>query len=40
MLYLGKCLYHLSQKFKEQKINKIKFFRIDTANDLPYLGEF
>ena len=37
---LGKMLDHLSQKFKKHKINKVKFFRIDTANDLPYLGEF
>jgi hypothetical protein len=37
---LGKMLDHLSQKFKKHKVNKIRFFRIDTANDLPYLGEY
>jgi len=38
---LGKMFDHLSLKFKKHKLeNKIKFFRIDTENDLRYLGDF
>ena len=38
---LGKMFDHLSLKFKKHKCeNKIKFFRIDTENDLRFLGEF
>jgi hypothetical protein len=38
---LGKMYDHLSQKFhKHGKDKHLKFFRIDTHNDIPYLGEF
>jgi len=38
---LGKMFDHLSLKFKKHKLDsKIKLFRIDTENDLRYLGDF
>ena len=38
---LGKMFDHLSLKFKKHTLhNKIKFFRIDTENDLRFLGDF
>ena len=38
---LGKMIDHLSLKLKKHKLqNKIKFFRIDTENDLRFLGDF
>jgi hypothetical protein len=38
---LGKMFDHVSQKFQKHKYEKkIKMFRVDTHNDLPYLGEF
>jgi hypothetical protein len=38
---LGKMFDHLSQKFeKHKKLKKLRFFRVDTHNDIPYLGEF
>jgi len=38
---LGKMFDHLSLKIKKHKLeNKIKLFRIDTENDLRYLGDF
>jgi thiol-disulfide isomerase/thioredoxin len=38
---LGKMFDHVSQKFQKHGYSKrFKFFRIDTHNDMPYLGEF
>jgi hypothetical protein len=38
---LGKMFDHVSQKFHKHKYDKkFKFFRVDTHNDIPHLGEF
>jgi thiol-disulfide isomerase/thioredoxin len=38
---LGKMIDHLSQKFQKHKLSKkFKFFRIDSHNDLPFIGDF
>lgn len=38
---LGKMVDHLSQKLHKHKLlDKLRIFRIDTANDIPLLGEF
>jgi len=38
---LGKMVDHLSQKFRKHNLaNKFRFFRIDSHNDLPYIGDF
>ena len=38
---LGKMIDHMSQKFKKHKLDKkLKFFRIDSHNDLPFIGDF
>lgn len=37
---LGKMLDHLSLKLIKHNIDKLKLFRIDSNNDIPYIGEF